>query len=54
MPYALKPNIHTEYEVIHVDHEIIFFAILGVIGAGGAGLFNHMLTKLIYLRTKIK
>lgn len=45
---------HTEFEVIHINYEIIFYSILAVICAGMAGLFNHVLTKFIFLRTKLK
>jgi H+/Cl- antiporter ClcA len=50
----IKPNLHTTYDLIPVDHEVFFYALLGVISAVGALMFNHVLTKLIYLRTKIK
>jgi H+/Cl- antiporter ClcA len=50
----IKPNLFTTYEDYPVDHEVFFCGILGIICAGGAGLFNHVLTKLIFLRTKLK
>jgi len=51
--YILPPkttNIHN----INLNHEIIFFIILGFISAWIAGLFNHVLTKLIFLRVRLK
>eukprot|EP00347_Sterkiella_histriomuscorum_P004338 403360828 len=45
---------HTEIKDINLNHEIIFFIILGFISAWVAGLFNHVLTKLIFLRVRLK
>lgn len=53
LPYITQ-QMHTEFPIIHIDHEIIFYSILAVIMAGIAGLFNHVLTKFIFLRTKLK
>jgi H+/Cl- antiporter ClcA len=50
----IKPSPHTTYETYPVDHEVFFFALLGIICARGAGLVNHVLTKFIFLRTKLK
>lgn len=53
LPIINPPN-HTNITNINLNHEIIFFVILGLISAGVAGLFNHVLTKLIFLRVKLK
>jgi chloride channel 2 len=45
---------HTDFEDIGLNHEIIFFIILGVLSAKVAVLFNHILTKIIFLRVKLK
>jgi hypothetical protein len=50
----IKLNLHSTYDLIPVDHEVFFYALLGVISAGGALMFNHVLIKFINLRTKIK
>jgi H+/Cl- antiporter ClcA len=50
----IKPPQHTKFTDVEINHEIIFFVILGLISAGVAGLFNHVLTKLIFLRVKLK
>lgn len=50
----IKPPKHTRFENVDLNHEIIFFVILGIISAGVAGLFNHVLTKIIFLRVKLK
>ena len=50
----IKPPKHTQFQDVYLNHEIIFFIILGLISASIAGLFNHVLTKLIFLRVKLK
>lgn len=50
----IKPPKHTEFEDIGLNHEIIFIIILGVLCSKIAFLFNHILTKLIFLRVKMK
>ena len=50
----IKPPKHTEFEDIGLNHEIIFIIILGVLSSKIAILFNHILTKLIFLRVKLK
>ncbi len=50
----IKIFAHTNISGINLNHEIIFFVILGLISAGVAGLFNHVLTKLIFLRVRLK
>ncbi len=50
----IKPPKHTEFEDIGLNHEIIFVIILGVLCSKIAILFNHILTKLIFLRVKLK
>ena len=50
----IKPPNHTHIEDIDINHEVIFFVILGLLSAGVAGLFNHVLTKLIFLRVRLK
>ena len=50
----IKPPRHTEFEDIGLNHEIIFIIILGVLCSKIAFLFNHILTKLIFLRVKLK
>jgi len=50
----IKPPKHTQFSDINLNHEMIFFVILGFISAGVAGLFNHVLTKLIFLRVRLK
>ena len=53
-PY-IKATKHTEYEEgIGLNHEIIFIIILGVLSAKVAVAFNHILTKLLFLRVKLK
>lgn len=52
--HYINPPKHTEIKNINLNHEIIFFVILGFISAGVAGLFNHVLTKLIFLRVRLK
>lgn len=51
--YIAIPN-HTYITGINLNHEMIFFVILGYISAQVAGLFNHVLTKLIFLRVRLK
>lgn len=53
LPFIKTPN-HTQFSEVDLNHEIIFFVILGIISAGVAGLFNHVLTKIIFLRVKLK
>ena len=50
----IKPPDHTQFEDIGLNHEIIFVVILGVLSSKIAILFNHILTKLIFLRVKLK
>ena len=50
----IKPPKHTDFEDIGLNHEIIFIIILGVLSSKVAFLFNHILTKLIFLRVKLK
>ena len=50
----VKATNHTDYEGIGLTHEILFFALLGVICSKVAVMFNHVLTKLIFLRVKLK
>lgn len=50
----IKPPDHTQFEDIGLNHEIIFIIIFGVLCAKIAVLFNHILTKLIFLRVKLK
>jgi chloride channel 2 len=50
----IKPPKHTEFEDIGLNHEIIFIIILGVLCAKIAIMFNHILTKLIFIRVKLK
>lgn len=50
----IKPPMHTQFEDIGLNHEIIFIVILGVLSSKIAILFNHILTKLIFLRVKLK
>jgi chloride channel 2 len=50
----IKIPKHTQFSEININHEMIFFVILGFISAGVAGLFNHVLTKLIFLRVRLK
>jgi H+/Cl- antiporter ClcA len=45
---------YTEFEDIGLNHEIIFIIILGFLCSRIAILFNHILTKLIFLRVKLK
>jgi H+/Cl- antiporter ClcA len=50
----IKPPRHTDFEDIGLNHEIIFIIIFGVLCSKIAYLFNHILTKLIFLRVKLK
>lgn len=54
IPGLITPPRHTEFEDIGLNHEIIFIVILGVLSSKIAILFNHILTKLIFLRVKLK
>lgn len=51
---VIKIFAKTDISGINLNHEVIFFVILGLISAGVAGLFNHVLTKLIFLRVRLK
>ena len=44
----------TKFDPVFIDHEIIFFAILGVICGLVAAVFIHVLTKIILLRVRLK
>lgn len=50
----IRANKHTDYPLIPLDYEVIFVIIISVFLAYVASWFNHVLTKLIYLRIKIK
>jgi len=45
---------HTSYEAVDVSHEIVFFAILGILCGCMASLNNLLITKLAFLRGKLK
>ena len=44
----------TRYETVRIDHEIIFFALLGLLSGCLGATFIHVLSKIIYLRAKLK
>jgi H+/Cl- antiporter ClcA len=44
----------TAFNPVSIDHEIIFFALLGLICGLISALFIHVLTKIIFLRIKLK
>jgi H+/Cl- antiporter ClcA len=44
----------TQFDPVPINHEIILFALLGVICGLIAALFIHVLTKIIFLRVKLK
>ena len=50
----VKPTRFTQFQDYHLDHELIFVVILGFISARVASLFIHVLTKLVFLRAKLK
>ena len=45
---------HTDFSQIELNHEIFLYALLGSLCGLLAGVFNHVLTKLIFFRTKLK
>jgi H+/Cl- antiporter ClcA len=51
---SVKPALHTDYEPYELNHEISFFIILGFLSSRIAIMFNHVLTKIIFLRVKLK
>ena len=53
MPYLKPPNF-TEFAPYEINHELIFFAILGLLCARLAMIVIHVLTKIIILRGKLK
>jgi hypothetical protein len=52
-PYT-KANKHTQFEDIGLSHELIFIVILGILSAKIAILLNHVLSKIIFLRVRLK
>lgn len=44
----------TSYDHVKLDYEIVFYAILGLLAGRLAATFNHVLTKIVYLRVKLK
>jgi len=44
----------TNYEAVQINHEVIFFALLGLLCGCLGALFIHVLSKIIYLRAKLK
>lgn len=44
----------TSYENYTLDHEIIFVAVLGLLSGILGGVFVHILTKIVFLRVKLK
>jgi chloride channel 2 len=50
----IKPPKHTTFDDIGINHELIFIIILGILSSKVAILFNHILTKIIFLRVKLK
>lgn len=49
-----KPTNHTNHEPYEMNHEIIFFMILGYLSSKVSIMFNHVLTKILFLRVKLK
>jgi len=45
---------HTHYEPIPVDHEVIFFCLLGLLSGWFASVYCLILTKMVFLRVKLK
>ncbi len=50
----VKPPAYTEYEELDIDHELIFIIILGYLSAKISALFIDILTKIIFLKAKLK
>ena len=53
LPYT-KPTKHTDYPPYELNHEVLFFMILGYLCGKISIMFNHVLTKFIFLRVKLK
>ncbi|CDW90775.1 voltage-gated chloride channel protein [Stylonychia lemnae] len=53
LPFVKPPKL-TDFEEYTFNHEIIFFIILGYLCARVGALFIHILTKIIFLRGKLK
>ena len=51
--YIQPPN-RTNFEDIGLNHELLFCALLGVVCAQVAILFNNVLSKIIFLRVRLK
>lgn len=51
---ALKKVEWITFHDIGINHELIFIIILGILSSYIAILFNHVLSKLIFLRVKLK
>lgn len=44
----------TQFNPVFIDHEIILFALLGIVCGLVSALFIHVLTKIILLRIRLK
>lgn len=51
---AVEMFYHTAYEPILLDHEVIFFTILGILSGLLGALFINVFTRVIFLRAKLK
>lgn len=54
MFHIITPFPPTHFEPLEFDHEIFFYIGLGIISGFIAGLQNIILSKLVFLRTKLK
>lgn len=50
----VKATKHSHFESLGLNYEIFFFMLLGWITSKVGVLFNHVLTKLLFLRVKLK
>ena len=50
----VKPPKHTQFEDIGLSYEMIFIIILGYLCSQIAVMFNNILSKIIFLRVKLK
>jgi chloride channel 2 len=51
---TVEPFHPTTFSAIAIDHEIFFYALLGILCGILGALFVHVLTKIIFLRARLK
>jgi chloride channel 2 len=52
--YSVPQFAYTDYMQVELDYELIFFALLGILSGILASLFNLILSKMVFLRVKLR